>query len=171
MQWLRNLPVSRKFIAAFGIVCGLCIALGIYTFTTTRNIAVKSADVSENGFPSVIQLGEIRSAIATVRRSDLAYMLCVDSACKATYAAKRQKALAALPAAVKVYEPLICYPGEREILPEIHQRLRAIHGNQRSQRLFACSRQDRRRSGHSDGASYDQHSRRSSGSRGPTTCI
>ena len=115
MQWLRNLPVSRKFIAAFGIICGLCILLGIYTFATTRNIAVKSADVSENGFPSVIQLGEIRSAIATVRRSDLAYMLCVDSACKATYAAKRQKALAALPAAVKVYEPLICYPGEREI--------------------------------------------------------
>ena len=41
MQWLRNLPVSRKFIFAFGIVCALCIVLGTYAFITFRGIAVE----------------------------------------------------------------------------------------------------------------------------------
>ena len=114
MQWLRNLPISRKFIFAFGTVCGLCILLGVFTFVTFRSIAAKSADVSENGFPSVIQLGEIRGAIATVRRSDLALMLCMDSVCSQNYTGKRQKALADYSDAIKIYEPLINHPGERE---------------------------------------------------------
>ena len=51
MQWLRNLPVSRKFFFAFGIVCGLCVVLGTYSFVTFRGIAQRSADVSEEHFP------------------------------------------------------------------------------------------------------------------------
>ena len=51
MQWLRNLPISRKFILAFGIVCGLCIVLGVFTFITFRSIAAKSEDVSKTPFP------------------------------------------------------------------------------------------------------------------------
>ena len=31
MSWARNLPLSRKFTYAFGIVCALCLVLGIYT--------------------------------------------------------------------------------------------------------------------------------------------
>ena len=45
MAWLKNLPVSRKFIYAFGIVCGLCIMLGAYSYVTFRSISVKSVDV------------------------------------------------------------------------------------------------------------------------------
>ena len=44
MQWLRDLSVSRKLIVAFGIVCGLCLLLGAFTFSTFRGIAAKSAD-------------------------------------------------------------------------------------------------------------------------------
>jgi CHASE3 domain sensor protein len=33
MSWQRNLSVSRKLTFAFGIVCGLCILLGFYTFS------------------------------------------------------------------------------------------------------------------------------------------
>ena len=43
MQWLRNLPVSRKFIFAFGIVCGLSLVFGTYTFMTFRSIAAKTS--------------------------------------------------------------------------------------------------------------------------------
>lgn len=46
MQWLRNLPVARKFVFAFGFVCGLCILLGAFTFITFRGIAAKSQEVS-----------------------------------------------------------------------------------------------------------------------------
>jgi methyl-accepting chemotaxis protein len=115
MDWLKNIPVSRKFTLAFGIVCGLCILLGAFTFITFRTIATKSQEVSNNGFPAVVHLGEIGGAIATVRRSDLALLLCIDPACSATYTAKREKALAAYPIAIKAYEPLISLPGEREL--------------------------------------------------------
>ncbi len=52
MQWLRNLPVSRKFLYAFGLVCGLCIVLGAYTFFVFRGITVNNAQVSESSSPS-----------------------------------------------------------------------------------------------------------------------
>jgi len=119
MDWLKNLPVSRKFTVAFGIVCSLCILLGAFSFITFRTIAAKSEDVSNNGFPSVVHLGEIGGAIATVRHSDLALLLCTDPACSAAYTAKREKALAAYPAAVKAYEPLIRNDSERELFQRL----------------------------------------------------
>jgi methyl-accepting chemotaxis protein len=81
MQWLRNLPVSRKFIFAFGIVCSLCILLGGYTFFIFRGIAAQSADVSENAFPSVISLADVRGAMNVMRRQDLDLLICQTPAC------------------------------------------------------------------------------------------
>jgi methyl-accepting chemotaxis protein len=115
MQWLRNLSVSRKFIAAFGIVCGLCIVLSAYTFITFRDIAIKNLDVSDNAFPAVIALTDARLAANSVRREDLELLLCQTVACSASHNAARQKALADYQAAVKIYEPSVSYPGEREL--------------------------------------------------------
>ena len=81
MDWLKNLPVSRKFSFAFGIVCGLCILLGAYTLVTFHSIASKSVDVSDNSFPSVILLADLRGAANTVRLEDLELLLCQTPAC------------------------------------------------------------------------------------------
>jgi methyl-accepting chemotaxis protein len=115
MQWLRNLPVSRKFIAAFGIVCGLCIVLGAYTFITYRDIAVKNLDVSDKAFPAVVALTDSRLAANSVRREDLELLLCLTATCSASHNATRQKALNGYQTALKQYEPAISYPGEREL--------------------------------------------------------
>ena len=115
MQWLRNLPVSRKFVFAFGIVCCLSVFIGVYTFVTVRSIGAKCFDVSENGFPSVITLARIRSNANTIRRTDQDIMLCQSAACTATHLSARQKALEDYEAGIKAYEPLITYPGEREL--------------------------------------------------------
>jgi methyl-accepting chemotaxis protein len=115
MAWLRNLPVSRKFVFAFGIVCCLCIVLGGYTFLTFHGIAQKSADVSENAFPSVIHLAEVRAGLNTMRQADLDLMLCQTPACTADHTAKRQEGINVYQNGVKAYEPLISYPGEREM--------------------------------------------------------
>jgi len=90
MYWLRSLPLSRKFTLAFGIVCGLCVALGIYTFTTFQGIAARNAEVSDNSFPSVIELADLRAAINTLRREDLHLLLCATPSCVADEAPKRQ---------------------------------------------------------------------------------
>jgi methyl-accepting chemotaxis protein len=115
MQWLRNLPVSRKFTFAFSIVCGLCVLMGVYTLFTLRGIATKSADVSTNSFPSVLVLSDIRGAANSVRREDLDLMLCTAPDCVAAHNAKRQKSLSDYQAAVKKYESMVVYPGEREL--------------------------------------------------------
>jgi methyl-accepting chemotaxis protein len=113
MQWLRNLPVSRKFITAFGIVCGLCILLGIYTFVTFREIAVKSENVSGNHLPALVQIAEIRNGVNGERREDLELLLCQTPACLADHNAKRQKAIAQFQNALKLVDPFIV-PEERE---------------------------------------------------------
>ncbi len=114
MQWLRNLPVSRKFIFAFGIVCSLCIVLGTYTFFTFRGIANKSADVSENQVPSLINIADIRSRVNIERRETLEMMLCQGPPCLADHGALRQKAIADYQDALKAMEPRII-PTERPL--------------------------------------------------------
>jgi len=115
MHWLRCLPVARKFVYAFGIVCTLCVALGAYTFVTLDNIATKNRDVSEKSFPSVVQLANVRGALNVVRRADLDMLLCQTPACTSASNAKRQKGFADLLEAVKLYEPFITSPQEHEL--------------------------------------------------------
>jgi methyl-accepting chemotaxis protein len=114
MAWLKNLPVSRKFIVAFGIVCGLCILLGAFTFFTFRSIAAKSENVSGNHFPALVQLGTIRNDVSTERREDLELMLCQTPACTADHSAKRQQAIAQYQSALQALDPFIL-PEERAI--------------------------------------------------------
>ena len=114
MAWLRNLPIARKFGVAFGIVCSLCILLGVFTSFTFRDIARNSADVSENSFPSVIHLTEIRTALNDIRRADLDMMLCQTPACTASQVARHQQGITQFQAAARAYEPMLSYPMERE---------------------------------------------------------
>jgi methyl-accepting chemotaxis protein len=120
MAWLKNLPISRKFIFAFGIVCGLCIVLGIYTFATFRSIAAKNQDVSAKSFPSVVQLTAIRTGFNTERRAELAMLLCMSSECSASYSEKRGKGMADYQEAMKAYEPLLATAHERELYQKIN---------------------------------------------------
>jgi methyl-accepting chemotaxis protein len=119
MQWLRNLPVSSKFIVAFGIVCGLCIVLGAYTFITFRDIAVKSEDVSNSSLPKIISLANIRKAANDARHEDLNLLLCPTPECVTEHNAKRRQAFDDYKTSVKDYEPRISYPGERELFQKI----------------------------------------------------
>ena len=114
-QWLRDLSISRKFILSFSIVCSLCILLGAFTVGTFHNITGNSTIVSENAFPSVIQLDTARSAMNEIRRQDLDLLLCQTPACSAAHTQARQKAIAAYLSAVKDYAASIDYPGEREL--------------------------------------------------------
>src|ERR1700744_4225876 len=111
---LKNLPVSTKFVYAFGMVCGLCVALGVYTFITFHSIALSSQNVSGSAFPSVVELSKIRGAIDTVRLEDLDILLCQNASCTSAHTAKRQDAIQNLMEAQKRYEPLIAYSGEHE---------------------------------------------------------
>ncbi len=113
MQWLRNLPVARKFMFAFGIVCSLCIVLGICTFVTFRDIANESQMVGGDDFPSVVHLADARTAINTVRLADLGLLLCQVPECLANGNAMREKGISGFQAATRDYEPFDNDPEER----------------------------------------------------------
>ena len=115
MNWLHNLPISRKFQYAFGAVCGLCILLGAYTVATFHSVALRSVDVSENAFPSMISLADARGAMNTIRREDMELLLCQTDDCKTNHSALRQKAVDTYQNADKKYQGEINYPGEREL--------------------------------------------------------
>ncbi len=119
MSAIRNIPISRKFTFAFGIVCGLCVLLGIYSFITLRNISQKSLEVSGNNLPAIVYMADMRGAILQFRREDLNMLLCPTPACSAIHTAKREKALNAYKEATTDYEPLIRTPHDRELYREI----------------------------------------------------
>lgn len=114
MSMLRNLPVARKFALAFGVVCVLCVCLGIYAVSTFHSLSKLSTDVSENSFPSVISLANIRGAINTLRRADLDLLLCQTSACTDSGMAIRQKAIQDYQTNLKQYESMASYQSQRE---------------------------------------------------------
>ena len=119
MAWLRNLPISRKFNVVFGLVCSLCILLGIFTLFSFRDIARKSADVSENSFPSLIHLTEIRTGLNVIRRADLDLLLCQTPACIASQIARHQDGIAQFQQGARACEPLLAYPQERELFQQL----------------------------------------------------
>lgn len=119
MSVIRNIPIGRKLVIAFGIVCLLCLALGTYTFFTLLSIAKSTRDVSGHAFPSVIHLSQARGALNVLRRADLDLMLCQTPECTAKYSAVRQNAVADYQAEIKAYEPLISYPGESELYEKV----------------------------------------------------
>ncbi|MGB7266400.1 MAG: methyl-accepting chemotaxis protein [Terracidiphilus sp.] len=128
MQWLRNLPVSRKFTFAFGIVCCLCFVLGAYAFVTFSGIAAKSAKISDNYFPSTINLARTRGAALNARREDLDLMLCATPACTATHAMRRQQDWTDYQAALDAYTPLATEPGEPLLRQKFSEAFNHYHG-------------------------------------------
>ncbi|HEY1804104.1 MAG TPA: methyl-accepting chemotaxis protein [Terracidiphilus sp.] len=119
MSALRNISLSRKFTFAFGIVCGLCIVQGNYTYFALRSVDIKSADVRDSALPAIIDLSAIRLAVNDLRREDLDLLLCENQACIETHTAKRDQDLLDFETGMKTYEPAIRDDGERELYQKI----------------------------------------------------
>jgi methyl-accepting chemotaxis protein len=119
MSFASNLPIGRKFTLAFGLVCGLCIGLGIYTFFTFRGIERNSVSVSGDDFPSIIHLSSIRAAIHDVREADLEMLLCTATACVADRQQKREISKSKFQSESKAYEPFVTSDDERAITEKI----------------------------------------------------
>jgi len=119
MSWARNLPLSRKFTYAFSVVCALSLIMSVYTFTTFRSIVQESQDVSEDAIPSIAALADARGAMNVLRREDLDLILCQNQGCITESMAKRQQAVDNYASSIRKYEPLISYPGEREMYQKL----------------------------------------------------
>ncbi len=119
MQWLRNLPVYRKMVFAFGIVCALCVIMGVYSFVVFRGIASDCVEVSTNDFPSVVSLDAARAAMNILRRSDLDLMICQTPECIANHSQARARAISDYQASLKAYEGLASTSEERVLYQKV----------------------------------------------------
>ena len=115
MTFFRNLPVARKFTVAFGLVCLLVFASAAFTIVAFRMVTARATDVRDNALPSLIALGSIDSAFNAARRAELAMLLCPTPDCKNMEQQRFQKAEQDYTQALQTYEPMIQYPGEKDL--------------------------------------------------------
>jgi methyl-accepting chemotaxis protein len=111
---LRNLPLSRKFAYAFGLICTLCLLQGIGALIGLYRINTLTKDLTGRSVPAAQAITEIRGQMQTIRRVELASLLCTDSACAAKYPPMRAAALEKYQAARQKFESLITDPREQE---------------------------------------------------------
>jgi len=119
---LGNLSISRKLALAFGIVCVLSALqcfLAVFGFTKL-NGAIHS--INNDTLPSVQLVGEIRTVITQVRRTDMVLLLCEDATCTNRATATRNRSQKAYETAMATYEPLIGDPAEKTIYDTLHEK-------------------------------------------------
>jgi methyl-accepting chemotaxis protein len=113
MSLVRDISIRSKIVSAFSFVCLLSMILSAFTYFSLREIAGMAEDVSTGDIPSVIYLEQARSDMNSVRRADLAFLLCTQDECKSHYEAIREQALTSYREAVREFEPLINTSDER----------------------------------------------------------
>ncbi|HEY6446698.1 MAG TPA: methyl-accepting chemotaxis protein [Acidobacteriaceae bacterium] len=147
MSYARNLPIARKFTFAFGIISLLCIGLAGYTLITMRGIIASANDMGGNNIPSIADLAAMRYNANSMRRAELALVLCSVPDCTAHYRDVRQQSLAGFRAAAKNYEPLIGEPGERAIYQQLSSGFAGyIEGSDRAMAALNAGHPDQARS-------------------------
>lgn len=113
MSMLRNLPISRKFATAFGTICLLCLLQGVGTLAGLYRINDLTRDLTERSLPAAQSMAEIQGQIQTVRRVELASLLCTDSACASKYPPMRIAALEKYRAAKSKFESVVIDRNQR----------------------------------------------------------
>jgi methyl-accepting chemotaxis protein len=146
MSAVRNLPIARKFTYAFGIISLLCIGLAVYSFITMRGISAMASGVRSVNVPAIVDLAAMRYNANSVRRAELALILCSTPDCTAHYKDVRQQSLEGFRAAAKDYEPLISSSGERDIYQQFSSAFaRYAEATDRAMAALAAGQTDQAR--------------------------
>ncbi len=109
------MPIARKLFFGFGAVTVLTAILGVVALVSFHKENTSVNDIVNNAFPSVQVLGKLRIAVSAIRRTDVMTSICEDKACIDDYRVRRLKFIDDYKAALAKYEPMVTYPGEREL--------------------------------------------------------
>jgi methyl-accepting chemotaxis protein len=146
MSFVRNLPIARKFVGAFGIISLLCIGLAVYSFIAMRGITAMATGVRSVNVPSIVDLAAMRFNANSVRRAELALILCSTPDCTTHYKDVRQQSLDGYRTAAKDYEPLISTPEERDIYQQFSSAFaRYAEATDRAMAALAAGQTDQAR--------------------------
>jgi methyl-accepting chemotaxis protein len=108
----QNLRLSRKFASAFGILCLLCLLQGVAALIGLLRIDHLTRDLTEHSLVATEAMTEMRGQMQTIRRVELASLLCHDEVCERRYPPMRATALDKYQAARQRFESVVTDPGE-----------------------------------------------------------
>jgi len=118
MSVARNIPVARKFTLAFGLIGLLCTGLAVYTFFAMRSISFQAADLRTDNIPSLVDLDSIRFNANSIRRAELALVLCPTQVCTDHYRDIRRQSIADLQTSSRDYELHFSDDRERDMFQQ-----------------------------------------------------
>jgi methyl-accepting chemotaxis protein len=118
LKALRNISIGAKLGVGFGLtLVALCLIGGLALVQVSR-VYKGTNDLATNWMPSVLALGEIRSATNAVRRGSSGALLATNTPEKAAQEKKRSDALASLDGALAKYQSLISSPDEKQLFED-----------------------------------------------------
>lgn len=120
MNPFRHLPVARKFLCAFGLVCALSALLGTIALVGMARINRSSAQLADVALPSGQALADLHSAMQIARRADMGLLLCDSSKCQSDYLDRRQMAAAKFNDALQRYRAAAIDPSLRSLVETIN---------------------------------------------------
>lgn len=119
MSFLRNLPIARKMVVSFGIVCLLCVGYGAVNLFTMSKLHQSTTEISKKWLTGVQVLGEIRFDFSQLRRAEIGVLLCETSTCTDLYKTQKDTYMSKLEGEEQSYEKLISNEEERAFYTEM----------------------------------------------------
>jgi len=104
---MKDLNLSRKFMIAFGLICVLTLFEGAGALFGLFRIDRLTEDLTQRTLVAEQALTEMRGQMQTVRRVELASLLCREAACEVKYPPMRTLALTKYEAARKSFESVV----------------------------------------------------------------
>ena len=90
---MKNLRVSQKLALAFGMICLLCVLEGIVAFWAISRTNRLTLDLTTRTIPASQSIGDLRNQVQSMRRMELALLICPDDKCKQSYIKRRDDAI------------------------------------------------------------------------------
>jgi methyl-accepting chemotaxis protein len=125
MMAFRNMRVSMKLGASFGVLLLIAAAIGMLSVGRLSTVANQSSEISEHWMPSLHQLAEINTALSNLRVGQLNFVDAHDATESAAPLAAMQDALTRIEKGSAAYLQLIQTDEEREHWERIAGHLRA----------------------------------------------
>lgn len=104
---LNNIPISRKFLLAFGAACLLCAASGLISVIGLNAVNRHASQLGNRIMPRMQHLAGLRFSVVEIRRADLALLLCPNQKCLDHYTDARQHAEETYEKNLALYRPMI----------------------------------------------------------------
>ena len=118
MNWFKNLKISAKLTAAVSLVLLATMISGGLSLWELSTLDDSVIDLATNAMPSIKVLAKLDHDINEFRRCEFQDVLATDKADMDTWEKRMADTLADLKKDAKTYEPMISYPGEKELYSE-----------------------------------------------------